>query len=288
MDLTALALVVAAAFMHATWNLLSKQASAGAAFVWCYSVASTVLYLPLAAWLLLGAPHPISSAGWAVLAASGALHLGYNLMLQRGYQIGDLGVVYPVARGTGPLLSAAGAFLLLGEAATAPRVIGILFIVLGIFTIARVDRMFGAAPRGLLGAAGYGAATGGFIVAYTLVDAYAVKQLLIAPLLVDYLSGALRLLMLTPSAWVQRAQIASLPRRTWQYAVAVGAIAPLSYILVLTAMQRAPVSLVAPAREMSMLVAALMGTFLLREGDAVRRLLGAALIAAGVVSLMWT
>lgn len=287
MDLTALALVVAAAFIHATWNLLSKKAAAGAAFVWCYSLASTVLYLPLAAWLLDGATHTISGAGWTVLVASGALHLGYNLMLQRGYQVGDLGVVYPVARGTGPLLSATGAFMLLGETTTMPRIIGMLLIVLGIFAIARVDRMFGAASRGPIGAAGYGAATGGF-AGYTLADAYAVKQLLIAPLLVDYLSGVLRLLMLTPSAWMRRAEIASLPRSTWRYAVAVGAIAPLSYILVLTAMQRAPVSLVAPAREMSMLVAALMGTFLLGEGDAVRRLLGAALIAAGVVSLMWT
>lgn len=287
MDLTTLALVATAALAHAGWNFLSKKAAAGALFVWCYSLATVVLLLAPAAWVLRQMPLPISPAGWGAILASGMLHVGYDVCLQRGYRVADLSVVYPVARGTGPLLSVAGAFALLGETATAPAVAGMLLTVLGILTIARIDRLFGQRPPGLLQGVRYGAVTGGFIAAYTLTDAYAVRELSIAPLVVNYLTGVVRLIVLTPAAWVRRAEIAALTGRLWAYAVAVGALSPLAYILVLTAMQRAPVSVVAPAREMSMMVAALLGTFLLREGDAIRRLLGAGLIVAGTVLLVW-
>lgn len=287
MDLTALLLVVTAAFAHAGWNFLSKKAAGGALFVWCYSVATAVLYLPPAAWMLWNTAQPISRAGWITILASGVLHVGYDVFLQRGYRVADLSVVYPVARGTGPLLSVVGALALLGETATASAMAGMLLTVLGILAIARIDRLLGQRPPGLLQGVRYGAATGVFIAAYTLTDAYAVRELLIAPLVVDYLASVVRLIVLTPGAWLRRSEVAALPVRIWAYATAVGVLSPLAYILVLMAMQRAPVSIVAPAREMSMMVAALLGTFLLREGDGVRRLLGAGLIIAGTVLLVW-
>jgi len=283
MDALALILVVAAAFIHATWNFLSKKSAAGPHFVWCYSLFSALIYLPLAWALLADSGFDYTALQWAIIASSGALHLGYAVILQRGYQLAELTVVYPVARGTGPLLASAGAFLLLGETPTAFGISGLLLVVTGILTIGGADRLMrgGNFSTGMT----YGAATGLFIAAYTLVDAYGVKAALIHPLLLDYFSNLARLGMLLPATVRNRAVVLGLLRTQWRYAAAVGLLAPLSYILVLFAVQRAPVSVIAPARELSMIVAALLGARLLAEEDVLRRFLGAALIVAGVTAL---
>ena len=109
MSLDVLALVVAAAFAHAAWNLLSKPAVGGAAFVWLSAVAGTLLYLPVLALALAADPGPLGWTAVGLMAGSGALHALYFVLLQRGYATGDLSVVYPLARGTGPLLSATAA-----------------------------------------------------------------------------------------------------------------------------------------------------------------------------------
>src|SRR5690625_5108926 len=100
----ALLLIVVAAFLHAGWNLLVKRTPGGIVFVWLLSAAAAVLYAPLAwTWLVLSPPSPT----WALVAcvcASALFHFGYFISLQRGYRVGDLSVVYPLARGTGPLL----------------------------------------------------------------------------------------------------------------------------------------------------------------------------------------
>src|SRR4051812_47705956 len=115
MSLTALALVVVAAFIHAYWNLLVKRAEGGAAFVWLFSLASAVLYAPVIVVLVLLEPLDYGWPEWELIVTSGILHLLYAVTLNRGYRVGDLSVVYPVARGTGPLIATIGAILLLGE-----------------------------------------------------------------------------------------------------------------------------------------------------------------------------
>ena len=97
------------------WNLLSKPAVGGAAFVWLSAVAGTLLYLPLLGLALAADPGPLGWTAVGLMAGSGALHALYFVLLQRGYATGDLSVVYPLARGTGPLLSATAAILFLGE-----------------------------------------------------------------------------------------------------------------------------------------------------------------------------
>ena len=131
----------------------------------------------------------------------------------------------------------------------------------------------------------YGLLTGAFIASYTVVDGYGVRFLLMSPILVDYLGNFVRVAVLAPAVLRDRPAAASLWRQQWKYALMVGAISPISYVLVLYAMQVAPLSHVAPAREVSMLFAALIGGHLLDEGDRLQRLLGAALIAAGVMAL---
>ncbi|HYF17475.1 MAG TPA: EamA family transporter [Ramlibacter sp.] len=285
MSLLALSLVILAAVIHAAWNLLAKRSSGvGPPFVFAYTLMSGVLYAPWVAWVLW---HEGMRWSWPIVAcllASGAIHLLYSLSLQRGYRVADLSVVYPVARGSGPALSSIGAFLLLSEQPTLQGLGGLALVVGGIGLIA------GGAPPGSRrhsAASGirWGLLTGALIASYTLVDAWGVKTLLIAPVLLDWFANAVRVLMIAP--WLVRdAGTWQAMRGHWGPAIAVGALAPLSYILVLTALQwGAPVSLVAPARELSMMVAAVLGAVVLREAVGPARLAGCVLLLAGVVLL---
>jgi drug/metabolite transporter (DMT)-like permease len=283
-DALALALVVAAAFIHATWNLLSKRSGGGRLFIWSYSAVTAVLYLPLAVWLAArhaGSWHPLVPAA---IVASGLLHLLYATCLQAGYRKADLSVVYPVARGTGPALSVLGAILLLGEPASAPTLGGTALIVSGVLVIGLAGaraRARGPVWPGIR----WGALTGLVIACYTVADGYTVRALALSPILLDYFGNLVRLASLTPLAVRRRAELAAEWRANRGTILAVGALVPVSYVLVLYAMTRAPVSVIAPARELSMMVGVLFGWWLLREPDVARRLAGSGLIAAGVVLL---
>lgn len=133
MSFLPLVLVVGAAFVHALWNLLAKRAaSAGPSFVLASTLIACLAYAPWVGWLLAGGGAGWNAAMLAAILASGLVHLGYSLCLQRGYQVADFSVVYPVARGSGPLLSASFALLFLGEPATAGGIVGLLTVVAGI------------------------------------------------------------------------------------------------------------------------------------------------------------
>ena len=108
------ALVLAAAVCHATWNYFVKRINAGPELVWLFSMLSVLIYFPLAAWY--GARWTEFGARELLfIAGSAVLHLGYFLLLQMGYRKGDLSLVYPTARATGPLLSTTFAVLFLGK-----------------------------------------------------------------------------------------------------------------------------------------------------------------------------
>ncbi|HYC45634.1 MAG TPA: DMT family transporter [Burkholderiales bacterium] len=286
MPLSALALVVTAAFIHAYWNLLVKRAGGGSAFVWLFSFATAVLYAPVVAVLVWIEPLSYGALEWGLIASSGILHLLYAVTLNRGYRLADLSVVYPIARGTGPLISSVGAILLLGEQPGAVGALGIALIVIGILVIAGAwtPALYRASARAAKGL-GYGIATGLCIAAYTLNDAYAVKVLLVSPIMIDYFGNLVRLAFLTPSVAANLTALQAEWRRNVRMAVYVGALMPLSYILSLFAMRLAPVSYVAPARELSMLVGAYFGAKLLQEGHTRQRIIGTALMIGGIVGL---
>jgi drug/metabolite transporter (DMT)-like permease len=131
-----------------------------------------------------------------------------------------------------------------------------------------------------------GAATGSLIAGYTVVDAYGVKSLGIHPVVLDWCANLVRLLFLVPVVLSNPARAMPVMQGRWLLAVGVGVLSPLSYILVLMALELgAPLSLVAPAREMSMMVGALFGMLILREPVGPWRLAGCAVLAAGVVLL---
>jgi drug/metabolite transporter (DMT)-like permease len=280
MPLTAVALVLVAAFTHATWNLFAKRAAASRHFVWLYSVGAVILWTPIAAAIACSAGPAFGLPVWGAFAVTGALHMAYSLGLQRAYAVGDLSVVYPVVRGTGPLLSFLGAIALLGERPSAMAALGAAMVIVGVFLIAGGARRIAPGP-GLR----WGVATGALVAAYTLFDGWAVRELMVLPVLVDYSGNCFRCLFLAPRALRDRQAVLPELRRYGREVLAVAVLGPLGYILVLYALQLAPVSRVAPARELSMLVGALLGARLLSEGHVARRLCAAALIAAGVATL---
>jgi len=287
----ALALVLAAALCHATWNLVAKKSGGGGNFfVLMGSILVTILWLPVVIWTGYQEVSGWGWTAWAMLSASAVVHVLYFRSLLHGYAVSDLTVVYPVARGSGPLLSSIGALLLMGEHMSVLSGIGALLVVAGVFLIAGGPGLWREAhdpskrervKRGLL----WGAITGGFIAGYTVIDGYAVKVLLISPILVDYVGNVLRVPVMLPFALRDPSGFMQAFRRQWKAAVIIATLGPLSYIMVLYAVRLAPLSHVAPAREVSMLFAALLGGQLLGEGDRVVRLVGAACIALGVVGL---
>jgi drug/metabolite transporter (DMT)-like permease len=279
----ALALILAAAFIHASWNYFLKRSGGGTVFVWLFATLSALIYAPLAA-LVIGWQRPdFGSVHYGLMFASAALHTAYYLLLDRGYRSGDLSVVYPLARGTGPLITIVCAVLLLQERPTPIAVTGALLIGGGAVALTGDPRKL--RQSGNLHAVGFALLTGCMIASYTLVDKVAVAAWLIPPLVQDWAANLGRVLLMTPLALRLRSDIGPTWRRAKKEIVAVALLCPLSYILVLTAMVFTPVSYVAPAREVSILVAAFMGTQLLAERDAARRLAAAAAMVAGIVCL---
>jgi drug/metabolite transporter (DMT)-like permease len=288
--LEALALVIVAALLHALWNVVAKKSGGDSRFsllLCCFIVA---IWSPVGVWLAWQQLPAWGWAHWAVIFVSGMANLVYFHALMRGYAASDLTVVYPVARGTGPLLASLGALVLLGESMGWLGGLGLLLVVAGIFVIAGGPQLWAKAhdasqrQRVLIGIA-WGAVTGVCIATYTLVDGYGVKVLLIHPVLIMFLGNLVRLPVLLPIALRDRPAFAEVCRTQWKQALLIAVCGTLGYLLVLYAVQLAPLSHVAPAREVSMLFAALLGGKLLGEGDRGLRIAGAVCIGLGVAGL---
>lgn len=284
MTLFGFALVLAAAFCHATWNFYVKRINGGAELIWLFSVISITLYLPLALWILI-VQQPYFGF-WQIIFMLGTivLHLGYFLLLQAGYRKGDLSLVYPTARATGPILSTTFAVMFLGEVVSMQMAVGAAVI---IFAVLMLTGGVKSGARKLSASLLFGLGAGTFIGSYTAWDAYAVSVLLVPPLLMDYASNLGRVVVLAPIA-----------RRRWDIVcqhwanhrtgvLVIAIFSPLAYILVLYALTFTPVAYVAPTREISVLLSVLAGSLLLQEGQLPRRL-GWASIALIGISLLVT
>ncbi len=280
MGVVPLFLVLAAAGAHAGWNLIAKRAGGGMAFVWLCALADVVLWAPAAIVQLTVRSGSLSWTGAGYMVGSGMLHVGYFSALQQGYAEGDLSLVYPLARGTGPLLSVIAAVVILGERASGLALAGAGLIVVAILSLTR-----GAWRQGAGRAISLAVLTGAFIAAYTLWDAHAVTSLH-QPVIV-YFWGAevTRAVVLGPLAARRRADIRLVWESRKRSVIGVGLLAPAAYILVLTALTRASVVFVAPAREVSIVFGILLGANVLGEGRVIRRTLAGIAILAGIVLL---
>ena len=282
MSATALALVLTAALLHATWNLAAKGVSSGGdrvAFVWVYLVAGCVLWAPIGVvWVLVAGQTP--DRRWLLGAVVSALcHVVYQLVLQRGYAEGDLNLVYPLARGAGPMITFVVAVTVLHEHPTRWEVVGVLAVVAGVLLISLGGRARHA-RAGVL----WGLATGATIASYTLWDNHSVNSLGVPPL--PYFVLGLVLQLPFVAVLLARRADPTPVREVWaaarRPALVVAVCSPLAYILVLRAMQLAPVALVAAGREASIVVGAVFGWLVLREQRPARRLVGAFMVLAGI------
>lgn len=290
----ALGLVLASAFIHASWNFLLKKSGGGAGLITAACAASLVFYAPLVlAMLWLQPGYAFQPVHLALMAGSGAVHMAYFLLLDRAYRSGgDLSIVYPLARATGPLLTIVAAIALMGERPGPTAIAGAVLI--GVSALVLTGNPFtwfrsspGPSPKPEAGhAVGFALLTGCMIAVYTLWDKASVAAFLIPPLIYDFGTNLCRVAMLVP--YTQRKTPGAIGR-AWAErrgtVVAIALLSPLSYILVLTAMVWTPVSLVAPAREVSILFAALMGAHLLKEGDLKRRAIAAVGMVLGISGL---
>lgn len=292
MPVTALLLVLAAALLHALWNIAAKRAGGDHRFAFVSVLMSVTLWAPVAWWFGAAEVPRWTPLQWAAVSASAAVHVVYFLTLLRGYREADLTVVYPVARGSGPLVTAAAAVLLLGEAASLSTVVGVAGVCGGVFLIAGGPALWRqshdpATQARLRAGLRWGGLTGLLIATYSVIDGLSVKLLLIGPVVFDYFCNLLRIPLMLPLVWRDGAGLRQALRTQWKPALVMAVLSPAAYIMVLYAVTLAPLSHVAPAREVSMLLAALIGGRLLGERDRGLRLLGAACIAGGVMALAW-
>lgn len=279
----ALALVLLSAVTHATWNLIAKRAAGGPGFNWLFDWLSVLVYLPLGIAQVILQPSPIGWVEMTFVVGSGVFHLAYFLLLGQGYKVGDLSLVYPLARGLGPMLSTLAAVLILGERPSPLALVGAALIGVGVFVLAGDPRRLRAAHA--RASVTFALLTGVVIAIYTLWDKQAVSAVHMPPILYFYLFTVVRAVLLTPIAMQRWPAVKEEWRVHRRHALGIAVLSPISYILVLYALQISPVSYVAPAREIGILLGTFMGARWLSESDAPRRMAGAAAMVAGVVAL---
>ena len=224
----------------------------------------------------------LDPVGLGFTLASAAIHVLYFVVLQHGYRLGALSLVYPIARGTGPVLTTIAAIVLLGERPSALALSGAALVALSVFALAQPPRTSTGDSRG---AVAFGLLTGLLIATYTICDKQAVGRYGVPPLIQQWGTSLGLTAFLAPVAVRRRAEVLRRWRSHWREVIGIGVLVPLAYILVLAAMSFTPVSYVAPAREVSILFATLMGTHLLSEGRSARRITAAVTMVFGVAAL---
>lgn len=279
-------LVGGAAIAHAAWNIAMKRAgTSGTPFIAVTLLIGVVVFAPFGVASLIAEP-PSAMVWFGLVVGSAALQLAYFLTLQRAYRLADVGVVYPLARGVGPLLSVIAAVLLLGERPGTVALVGAVLVVAGVVVIglAGAQQPSSDAARRWRGIR-YGAAVGAVIAAYTLWDAAAVTIANAHPVGYYWASMVVQLLVLAAIAVRSPRTVIVTARAHPVAAFVVGVLSPMAYAAVLFAYQLAPVSIVAPAREVSVVLIAIAGWMLFREPHPVRRLIGSAVVLAGIALL---
>lgn len=273
--------VLAGALLHAGWNALVKSAGDKS--------LDTALVHFLAAWLALpvllavGLPQP---ASWPYLGASLLIHVGYYIALTGAYRHGDLGLTYPIMRGFAPLLVALGSGTLIGESPTPAAWLGILGVTVGVAMVGLAHPGDALHHRKALA---FALANAVIIACYTVIDGIGVRlsgDALRYVALLFVLDGLPYPLMVWLSRSPQgRADIVRYARTRWPLAALGGAASIGSYAIALWAMTRAPVASVAALRETSVLFAAVLGVWLLKERFGRQRALGTLVLVVGVVAL---
>jgi len=268
--------VLAAALAHAAWNAMVKSSRDVLLDITVVIVAAGVAAAPF----LLVVAQP-ARASWPYIAASVVIHVGYYAAVVGAYRAGDLSHGYPIMRGVAPLLVSVCALAWLGESPRPMVWIGILLICGGVLSLG----LAGFHWRTSRVSTGWALANAVIIAAYTLVDAAGVR-LSGAPagyVLWLFVLDALPFPLMILYSW--KKELVSYAARYWLRGLIGGVLSAAAYGVALWAMTRAPVAAVAALRETSVIFAALIGAWLLKEGHLARRVAGAVTVAAGVIAL---
>ncbi|HEV3461694.1 MAG TPA: DMT family transporter [Candidatus Dormibacteraeota bacterium] len=276
MPLAVLPLVLLAAVFHATWNAMLKASENPLALATRALTWGTVLSLPpvAVAWVLSGRPG-LPLAGWLIALASAFLELIYFITLSTAYQRGELSVVYPIARGTAPLLAVLVGVILLGERLHAPAILGVIALLAGIWVVRRPSNAGSALAPALL--------TGVMIAAYTSLDRIGVR--LGSPWVYGWLLWLFGAMLLVSFSRVRRipgSRLSDEPRLS----VAVAVLMTAAYFMILFALSVAPLAIIAPLRESAIVLVTAWGIWRLGERrGAWLRVAGALVIVAGIALL---
>lgn len=272
------AVVVASALLHAGWNIIVKLKLDRLSALFLIQGLMGVLGIAM----VLAFPWPKLDC-WPFVVASGFFHTGYNLFLARSYRTGDMGQVYPIARGTAPFLSFLGAYVWTGETLDPPGIAGMAVLIAGIWLIA----MKGG--RGALKLDGptmlFALGTSAFIGAYTITDGLG-GRISGSPSSYAGFVFMLDAIMLTAATvWLRGTEVFRLVRPHLASGLAGAAMSGGAYWMVIWAMTVAPIGAVAALRETSILFAVLLSAAFLGEPLTRWRIAGAALIVAGAALL---
>lgn len=275
MHALALGLLLAAAGLHVGWNLLLKGAAERDAVTFLAVAAGAIAFLPL---LLTATPLPL--AVWGLAVASAAVETVYYLLLARAYAHADFSQAYPIARGTAPVLLALWSALLLRELPSAAGAVGVALVVGGIVVIGTSGGK-GPSSAGIRAALGVALC----ISIYSVIDGIAVRRVAPAPYTVAVLG--LTALFLAPVALLRQgpAVLARAARGSWRRALAAGGLMVFGYMLVLRAYVIERLAYAGAVREVSVVLAALIGWRRLGESFGPRRLLGAVAVFLGILTL---
>ena len=279
MPLTALGLLLVAAMMHTTWNLLVKRAKEKQVFIWCSLIAGTIIFSPL----LLTSSFSLTSI-WPYLISSALVEVIYYIILIRAYENGDFSLVYPMARGAAPAFLLIWATFFLGERPRFFGLIGIALLVFGLIIVGgktwwTLRKTSGFSKSALALALGVACC----ISIYTAIDGAAVRH--VSPLPYTVLVIALAALFITPAVVKRYGNdvIVDEWRANWIRITLVGLFTLLGYILALKASTIARVSYAGAVREISVVFAAFVGWRWLGESFGAIRLVGALFIFAGIL-----
>lgn len=267
--------VLAAAALHAGWNAVIKVSADAFLSLSVIGICGGLVAIPMLT--VFGAPPP---ASWAWLLASVIIHLAYYICLSEAYKTGDLGAVYPIARGVAPMLTTLVGVAVFNEPVSALGIAGIACIIAGVMmlSLARSGALKRLDRRSLLFALG----TAVTVSAYTFADGYGARMsgnahaYTAALFLVDgfFLAGF--------ALWWRGAAVMSALTAYWKPGMLGGAMSLTAYWIAIWAMSIAPIPMVAALRETSVMFAALIATFILREGFHWMRIVAAAVVVAGV------
>lgn len=265
-------IILAAALLHAVWNAIVKTAADRTTTLGLVALGHVIPGVVMVAVLPLPEPESL-----IYVALSTVIHFGYFYMLGQAYKHGDLSVVYPIARGIVPALVALWAMIFAGEFLPLQAWIGIAVIACGIQLSSWTALRSGVGRTAL----GYALGTGFCISLYSLVDGLGVR--LSGNTLSYWAWGAFGHLFIAGFiGWRKAPSLAKLPLRTWIIGITGGFVSMTAYGLVLFAKNFAPLGAVSALRETSVIFAALIGFVLLKEGNWLRRLGAAVLMAFGV------